>query len=176
MQDFVNFVRDRIVEFKEKYGQVTTIVEFPLVHPEIHDLFYGQVDIGISGGNRAAILDYKHGAGIAVYAKGNPQLRYYAAGFIYDHIEVEEVDMWICGRGPSTPWVGPVRHHHGPCPPPWMGTPSSQPCRAETPNLAIEDQTLVTLSLLSAKLGCPAVQRLATIETRHRGRGAQSRG
>jgi len=95
MQDFIDLVRSRIAVFKQAYGEVTTFIEFPMHRPELHELFYGTLDVGIVAGDEAEIIDYKHGAGIAVDAVGNAQLRMYAIGFILDLPEVRRVRLRI---------------------------------------------------------------------------------
>jgi hypothetical protein len=95
MQDFVDLVRRRIEVFKQAFGEVTIFVEYPMHRPELHELFYGTLDVGIVAGDEAEIIDYKHGAGIAVDAVGNPQLRMYAIGFILDLPEVRRVRLRI---------------------------------------------------------------------------------
>lgn len=59
-------------------------VEFPISSP-VHALFYGSLDFGaVWMGNVGPIkvVDYKGGAGIAVEADDNPQLKYYAFGIV----------------------------------------------------------------------------------------------
>ncbi len=77
VQVYLNYVRslggDRYVEHR--------------VHrPEFHPQFYGTVDFAaVSRVNEATeIVDYKHGVGVVVEARDNPQLKYYAYGFIGD--------------------------------------------------------------------------------------------
>jgi hypothetical protein len=95
MQDFIDLVRHRIEVFKQAFGEVTIFIEFPMHRPELHELFYGTLDVGIVAGDEAEIIDYKHGAGIAVDAVGNAQLRMYAIGFIFDLPQVRRVRLRI---------------------------------------------------------------------------------
>ncbi len=104
MQDYLDFVRERV-----RITKGLLHVEYDISHPEIHPLFYGRLDVGISAGHYAEIIDYKHGAGIAVDAHENPQLRYYAAGFVYDQHEVTDVGMWIV-QPRAFHQQGPIRH------------------------------------------------------------------
>ena len=68
----------------------TSMIEQKFHCPTIHPLFYGTSDfVYVSGdGEEVTVIDYKHGAGIAVDAEENDQLRYYAAGAI------ETLDLW----------------------------------------------------------------------------------
>lgn len=60
---------------------------------------FGTCDCVIISGDRMHIADYKHGKGVAVEAKGNPQMRLYALGALemfgalYD---IKTVSMGIC--------------------------------------------------------------------------------
>ncbi len=109
MQDYLNFVRGRLEVLRLAHGSALLHVEFNIAHPEIHPLFYGRLDVGITAGSYAEIIDYKHGAGIAVDASENPQLRYYAAGFVYDMHEVKHIGMWIVQPRAFHP-AGPERY------------------------------------------------------------------
>ena len=58
--------------------------------PKLHELFYGTADYAEynSMGRTLLVLDYKHGAGIVVEAKDNPQCLYYACAIL------EAQDLW----------------------------------------------------------------------------------
>lgn len=58
-------------------------VEHSFHCPEIHKDFHGTADFWGIVGRTLHIWDYKHGAGIAVAVKKNPQTMYYAAGVLY---------------------------------------------------------------------------------------------
>lgn len=94
MQAYVDIVRARIVAIKEEYGPATIFVEFGFHRPELHALFYGTFDVAIVAGDYAEVIDYKHGAGIAVDIT-IPQLRMYAVGFVLDMPEVRRVRVRI---------------------------------------------------------------------------------
>lgn len=97
MQWFIDLVRQRIRVFKEAYdGQsVSIFIEFPTHRPELHELFYGKLDVGIVAGDEAEIIDYKHGAGVAVDVENNPQLQMYGVGFVLEMPEVRKVRLRI---------------------------------------------------------------------------------
>lgn len=97
MQGFLDLVRNRVSVFKHAYGgqSVTTFIEFPLHCPELHELFYGTFDVGIVAGEEAEIIDYKHGAGVAVDVEKNPQLQMYAVGFVLHMPEIRRVRLRI---------------------------------------------------------------------------------
>jgi hypothetical protein len=50
--------------------------------PAFHDSFYGTLDCVIENAEGVHIVDYKHGVGVVVDADDNPQLKYYAYGYI----------------------------------------------------------------------------------------------
>lgn len=62
-------------------------VEYSISHPA-HPLFYGTLDEGTVYSHTAEINDYKHGEGIVVEIENNPQLLYYAYGFLREFPEV----------------------------------------------------------------------------------------
>ena len=64
-------------------SEVQVLVEERFHLPEVHPDFFGTTDCTIISPMRAWVKDYKHGAGIAVDAKGNSQLRQYAVGALY---------------------------------------------------------------------------------------------
>lgn len=69
-------------------------VEYSVSHPA-HPLFYGTLDEGTVYGTTAEINDYKHGEGIVVEVENNPQLMYYAYGFLREFPAVEDVILRI---------------------------------------------------------------------------------
>lgn len=81
-------------------------IEYRISHPA-HPSFYGTLDEGTVYNKTAEINDYKHGAGIAVEIEDNPQLMYYAYGFIREFPEVENLILRIIQ--PRITWLAPVR-------------------------------------------------------------------
>lgn len=171
MQDYLNFVRERVRVLTEKYGSAYLHVEYDIAHPDVHPLFYGRLDAGITAGNYAEILDYKHGEGIAVDAEDNAQLRYYASGFVYDMHEIEHVGMWIVQPRGFHP-AGPTRHAEMSlvalmC---WMDyTLVPAMCQADPTQPAHPDARTLTpgehCRFCPAKLSCPAIRNeLAVVE------------
>lgn len=59
-------------------------VETRVHRPEFHELFYGTLDFAaiMRTVDHARFLDYKHGEGVLVEVRRNPQLMYYVYGFI----------------------------------------------------------------------------------------------
>ncbi len=168
MQTYLDFVRKRV---KELDGLLH--VEYSLAHPEIHPLFYGTLDVGITSGSYAEIIDYKHGAGIAVDAYENPQLRYYAAGFVYDMHEIKHVGMGIVQPRAFHPH-GPIRffEESDQSLMNWLKyTLVSAMNKADPTGPAHPSSDARTLNpgehcrFCPAKLGCPAIkQELAVVE------------
>lgn len=68
---------------REQNSPVQVLIEERFHLPEVHPDFFGTTDCTIVGETRAWVKDYKHGAGIAVDAKGNSQLYQYAVGALY---------------------------------------------------------------------------------------------
>jgi hypothetical protein len=97
IQSFIDLVRRRIDVFKSAYGgqSPTILIEFPIHEPALHELFYGTLDVGIVAGDEGEIIDYKHGAGIAVDAENNPQLMYYGVGFAQSMPELRKIRLRI---------------------------------------------------------------------------------
>jgi hypothetical protein len=174
MQGYLNFVRERVAVLTESEGQPALLhVEFNLAHPEIHPLFYGRLDVGITAGHYAEVIDYKHGEGITVDAHENPQLRYYAAGFVYDMHEITEVGMWIVQPRGFHP-AGPTRYFKEPVTKllHWLKfTLISAMNQADPTKPAHPSSDARKLSpgehcrFCPAKLGCPAIkQELVAVE------------
>lgn len=67
-----------------------SFIEYKFNCPSIHRYFFGQADAGyISHDYRTLdIWDYKHGAGVVVEVKDNPQCYYYASGIL------ESLSLW----------------------------------------------------------------------------------
>lgn len=69
-------------------------IEYKISSPD-HKDFYGTLDSALLLGNAVEINDYKHGQGLAVDVEENPQLMYYAYGFLREHPEVDMVTLRI---------------------------------------------------------------------------------
>ncbi len=164
MQGFVDFVHERVRAIEKAHGTASLYVEFPLAHPEIHELFYGQLDVGIIAGKYAAILDYKHGEGVAVEVEMNAQLLYYAAGFVYDFLGVDWVELWVYQprafhpAGPARSWmISAAALMH------WLRTilvPAmnlADPRQPQLDNPLNPDDSWCRFC--PAKLACPAIKR-----------------
>lgn len=89
-------------------------IETRVHRPEFHPMFYGTLDfIAVSPGEDALdIADYKHGEGILVEVEDNPQLQYYAYGYIAeDRKEFPDemrVRLHVCQPRGQHP-AGPIR-------------------------------------------------------------------
>lgn len=71
-------------------GALSEIID-PRADGLLKKYFYGTGDCAIVMGKLMKVIDYKHGEGIIVEADNNPQLMYYAFGFMLVHPEVETV-------------------------------------------------------------------------------------
>lgn len=76
VQVYLDVCRSYVTDTSEMF------VEFRVYDPAVHEAFYGTVDCCIIDGHQMFVIDYKHGKGIAVSIKGNPQTRYYANGML----------------------------------------------------------------------------------------------
>lgn len=173
MQDYLDFVRERVRLITETHGYALLHVEFNIAHPEIHPLFYGRLDVGITADSYAEIIDYKHGEGVSIDAHENPQLRYYAAGFVYDMHEVNHVGMWIVQPRGFHP-AGTTRFFEEPVTSlmRWLDhnlVPAMRQADPTGPAHPSSDARTLTpgehCRFCPAKLGCPAIkQELITVE------------
>lgn len=84
VQVYLDFVRTKFPDRNQGNSWVERKFHCPTVHP----MFYGQSDFTYLDGDVLHVIDYKHGAGIVVEAKNNPQLMYYAIGML------EDLDLW----------------------------------------------------------------------------------
>lgn len=75
VQTYLDFVR----ELPGKH-----FVETRVYRPEFHECFYGTMDFAAVNLEEGYVhfVDYKHGVGVLVEVEDNPQLMYYAYGFI----------------------------------------------------------------------------------------------
>ena len=82
-------------------------VEHQFHRPEIHPLFMGIGDYVHIDRDESLLtgIDYKNGAGVVVEARGNVQLRYYAAGIL------DELDLWNDIERIKMVVVQPNAHH-----------------------------------------------------------------
>lgn len=86
-------------------------VEMEFRCPDLHEYFWGKSDAGYWDelARTLHVWDYKHGAGIVVEVKENPQLMYYACG-VLEYLKLwKEIDKVVL-------WVAQPRgfHHDGP--------------------------------------------------------------
>lgn len=104
MADAVQTYLETVRQALRKTG-AKLYIEYGISHPS-HALFYGTLDSAVVYEEEiehdgpyykyiADINDYKHGQGIVVEVKDNPQLMYYALGFLREHPEVELVRLRI---------------------------------------------------------------------------------
>ena len=87
-----------------------TFIEHRVHLPEFHPQFYGTVDFALVNRDKGVhVVDYKHGEGIAVEVTRNPQLMYYAYGFVAEDDQYSD-EEWIKITivQPRMPW-----HHDG---------------------------------------------------------------
>ena len=90
-------------------------VEFPFHAKDLHPHMYGRADyVAVDKASRTLyVWDYKHGVGITVEVKDNPQLLYYAAG-VMDQLNLWQ-DIDVVNVGISQPRGfhpdGPNRSH-----------------------------------------------------------------
>lgn len=89
-------------------------IEYPISSPR-HELFYGTVDAAVvvagadhHGQENLVLFDYKHGEGIAVDVEHNPQLMYYAFGFLEEYTDIDKVMLHIVQPRAFHP-DGPIR-------------------------------------------------------------------
>lgn len=84
---YVDYIRK---QFGYRPGANNAWVEHKFHCPTVHPLFYGSTDFAHVDPDKRelTIIDYKHGAGIIVEAKDNPQAKYYAIGML------ESLGLW----------------------------------------------------------------------------------
>lgn len=114
MADAVSKYVTAVNEWHPERNQGNAFIERRFHCPDIHPLFYGTSDfVFVDFANRTIhVWDYKHGAGIVVEAKDNPQLKYYAAGILEDLGMWNEVDTVVVHIAQPRAWHGdgPIRH------------------------------------------------------------------
>lgn len=97
-----------------KFSGVKIYIEHAISHPA-HPLFYGRLDEASVYGTTAELNDYKHGEGLYVDVVGNPQLMYYAYGFLHQFPEIKTVILRIIqprlhGHPPVRVWITTAAH------------------------------------------------------------------
>ena len=82
--------------YTQENGVVSEILD-PRADSILNKYFYGTGDacVVIPADKFMDVTDYKHGEGIIVEAENNPQLLYYAFGFLLMHPEIEDVRIRI---------------------------------------------------------------------------------
>lgn len=87
-------------------NQSNTWVEHKFHCPSIHPLFFGQTDLGhlMLNARRLDVWDFKYGAGVVVEAEDNPQLKYYACGFLESRGLWDAVDTVVLHIAQPRAW------------------------------------------------------------------------
>ena len=137
-------------------------VEAP-VHIPGHKDAFGTCDFGSydTEERHLLVLDYKHGVGVYVDARANPQIRYYGRGMLEEFPDAERITLGICQ--PRITWApSPVR---------WGETLTKQELLdwSDQELLPAMRRTEVDPSLIPgehcrfcpAKLACPVLQGIA---------------
>ena len=79
VKEYTDTVRQHLPHY------ATLFVEKKFALTDFDPEFFGTNDAAIvTKAGELIIFDYKHGAGVPVYAKDNPQLKYYALGALYE--------------------------------------------------------------------------------------------
>ena len=96
------------LSYQQQDGRVTEILD-PRADSLLKRYFYGTGDFAavMRQGTFLDVTDYKHGEGIEVDVKENPQLMYYAFGFLLLHPSVTLVRLRIVQ--PRIGWSEPVK-------------------------------------------------------------------
>lgn len=83
MRDAIQMYLDYLAELRAEKGKglIKELVEHR-VSGDFHPLFFGTVDDGQVGEEVLDIVDFKYGAGIAIDARENVQMKYYAVGVL----------------------------------------------------------------------------------------------
>ena len=104
-KDMADAVQVYLDGIRGRYGDVTKRndrgIETRFHVPTIHDHFYGTSDFWVLAQEEEElhVWDYKHGAGIVVDVRDNPQLKYYAAGVLTQLDlwgQVKHIELFIC--------------------------------------------------------------------------------
>lgn len=107
--DMANAIQVFVDECSElSKGAITTYVEAHLKDPD-HDWCYGTVDFAAVFPGLIRMRDYKHGQGIVVITRDNPQMLYYAYLLLLLHPDVRQIEMRIVQprvfHEPEEPWI-----------------------------------------------------------------------
>jgi hypothetical protein len=83
MMDSIQLYLDTLAEVRAEHGKlmIKELIE-NRVSGDFHPLFFGTVDDGMVGQEVLDITDFKYGAGIAVDAYENVQMKYYGVGIL----------------------------------------------------------------------------------------------
>lgn len=96
------------LSYQQQDGRLTEILD-PRADSLLKKYFYGTGDFALYRANEKYldVMDYKHGEGIDVDVENNPQLMYYAFGFLLLHPDVETVRLRIIQ--PRIAWAEAVK-------------------------------------------------------------------
>lgn len=94
MADAVQVYLDAVRKLHPDRNQGNTFIERAFHCPSIHELFYGTTDLAYLDAEKRVlhVWDYKHGAGVVVEVKDNPQLMYYGVGAL-EELGVGDVNV-----------------------------------------------------------------------------------
>ena len=92
---YLNYVIRIIDELSETHKDVMMFCEVRVDFSEYVQEGFGTCDCCIIAGDILHIIDYKHGRGVEVECKGNPQPRLYALGALHEFL-----------------WMYPIKHVH----------------------------------------------------------------
>ena len=114
MADAVQVYLDAVRHTHPDRNQGNTWIERRFHCPDIHEHFYGTSDFTYhdAKNRKLHVWDYKHGAGIVVEVKENPQLMYYGCGMLEELSLWDEVDRVILhiAQPRGFHFDGPLRH------------------------------------------------------------------
>lgn len=101
MADAVQVFLDNVRYEHPHLGGEEALVEYEFHCPQIHPWFYGKADFVYVDliKRELHVWDYKHGAGIVVEVKDNPQCKYYAIGVLSDldlWMQIDKIVLHIC--------------------------------------------------------------------------------
>lgn len=85
---YLNTVRTKYDEATLCSREAKLLVEARIGDDSVGRDFFGTVDAAVVAAYHLDVIDFKYGAGIAVSATDNPQLKYYACGILLQHPEL----------------------------------------------------------------------------------------
>jgi len=90
MTDAVQVALNAVRSAHPDRNQGNSFIEKPFHCPDLHSLFFGRSDFTYfdADARELHVWDYKHGAGVVVEVKDNPQLMYYGVGML------EQLQLW----------------------------------------------------------------------------------